>query len=293
MATGALAAGLVEFSPAERPHLGPTMTAVGTSLGLAVGGGVAGFLVQVSQRPDRYVFPAFTLLFVVLAALVLAIPETSVRRTGALPSLRPRVRVPLETRAEFFAAVPAIVAGWCVTGLFLALAPSLVSDVLHVHFGAAGGLSIAVLFLANSAGGLWSARQAARTATLLGAVALTLGAAVLAAAVVFASVPVFVGGAVVSGLGVGLTFNGTLRGISEATAASSRSEVFSAAYVVSYAALSLPSLAAGLVAPVWGLATTGYLYIACVGALSVGAAVHAARRRARQHSAVSTPLTAS
>src|SRR3954453_6810351 len=37
-ATGALAAGLVELSPEGRPHMGPTMTAVGTSFGLALGG---------------------------------------------------------------------------------------------------------------------------------------------------------------------------------------------------------------------------------------------------------------
>jgi predicted MFS family arabinose efflux permease len=290
MATGALAAGLVEFSPGERPQLGPTMTAVGTSLGLAIGGGVTGVLVQVTPRPDAYVFPALTLAFVVLAALALATPETVARRAGGLASLRPRVRVPAETRPEFLAAVPAIVAGWSVTGLFLALTPSLVSNVLHVHFGAAGGLSIAVLFIANSAGGLWSARLAARTATAPGAVLLTLGAAGLAAALVVASTPVFIVGSVVAGLGVGLTFNGTLRGISGATTAVSRSEVFSAAYVISYAALSLPSLAAGLVAPLWGLATTGYLYIAGVGVLSLGAAVHAGRRRAHQHPADSTPV---
>ncbi len=47
------------------------------------------------------------------------------------------------------------------------------------------------------------------SATLLGAVLLSLGAAGLAAALVFASPPVFIGGSIVSGLGVGLTFNGT------------------------------------------------------------------------------------
>lgn len=274
MTTGALAAGLVEFSPPGRPHLGPTMTAVGTSFGLAVGGGVVGLLVQVSPRPDAVVFPVLTLAFVVLAALVLAIPETVTRRAGGLASVRPTVRVPRTARREFFAAVPAIVAGWSVTGLFLALAPSLLSDVLHVRFGAAGGLSIAVLFLANSAGGWWAARQRVRAATLLGAVLLTLGAAGLALALVLASPTVFIGGSVVSGLGVGLTFNGTFRGISRATTATSRSEVFSAFYVVGYVALSVPSLAAGLVAPAWGLATTGYLYIAFVGVLSFGAALH-------------------
>jgi MFS family permease len=288
IATGALAAGLVEFSPAQRPHLGPTMTAVGTSLGLATGGGVAGLLVLVSPRPDAYVFPALTLAFLALAVVSTAISETVARRPAAVSSLRPRVRVPRETRPAFRAAVPAIVAGWSVTGLFLALTPSLVSDVLQVRFGPAGGFSIAVLFIANSVGGLWSARYAHRAAVLLGAVLLTVGAAGLGAALAFASAPAFLVGSVVSGLGVGLTFNGTLRAISEATTALSRSEVFSAAYVVSYAALSLPSLAAGLVAPVWGLETTGYLYIGCVGLLSLLAALNAGRQRlvVRDHVAI-------
>jgi MFS transporter len=279
-ATGALAAGLVEFSPEGRPQVGPTMTAVGTSFGLAIGGGLAGLLVQVSPRPDAEIFPALTLAFVVLAALVFAIPETVVRRGGGLAALRPRIRVPRETRREFFAALPAIVAGWSITGLFLALAPSLVRDVLHVRFGAAGGLSITVLFIANSAGGLWAARRPARGATLLGAVLLKLGAAGLAAALVFASPFVFIGGSIVSGLGAGLTFNGTFHGISGASTAKSRSEVFSAAFVVSYAALGVPSLAAGLAAPSWGLETTSYLYIAFIGALSLIATLHAGRHLA-------------
>jgi predicted MFS family arabinose efflux permease len=281
-ATGALAAGLVEFSPQDRTHVGPTMTAAGMSFGLAIGGGLAGLLVQMSPRPDAEIFPALTLAFVVLAALVLAIPETVVRRPGGPAALRPRIRVPRETRREFVAALPAIVAAWSVTGLFLALAPSLVRDVLHVRFGAAGGLSITVLFIANSAGALWAARRPARGATLLGAVLLSLGAAGLAAALVFASPSVFLGASIVSGLGVGLTFNGALRGISGATAAKSRSEVFSAAFVVSYAALGVPSLAAGLAAPSWGLETTTYLYILFIGALSLSAALHAGRHLTSQ-----------
>jgi predicted MFS family arabinose efflux permease len=277
-ATGALAAGLVEFSPEGRPHMGPTMTAVGTSFGLALGGGLAGLLVQASPHPDAVIFPALTLAFLVLAALVFAIPETSGRRPGGRAALRPAIRVPRETRQHFFAALPAIVAGWSITGFFLALAPSVVREVLHVGFGAAGGLSITVLYIANSAGGLWAVRRSARGAIFLGAVLLSLGAAGLAAALVIASPSVFIVGSIVSGLGVGMTFDGTFRDISEATNARSRSEVFSAAFVVSYAALGLPSLAAGLAAPSWGLETTSYLYAAFVGVLSVGAAIHAGRR---------------
>lgn len=279
-AASALAAGLVEFAPERRPQLGPAMTAVGTSLGMAIGAGVVGLLVQVTARPDAFVFPLLTLAFIGLAVVVLALPEPHPRRAGGLASLRPRVRVPREARPEFLATVPAIVAGWSMTGLFLALTPSLVTTVLHVGFGAAGGLGIAVLFLANSAGGLWAVRFPPWAATSLGTVCLALGSAALAAALAFASVVVFVLGSVVAGLGVGLTFTGTLRVISAATAAKDRAEVFSAAYVLSYLALSVPSLAAGLVARWWGLATTAYLYVAFVAAMSALAAAHARRPRA-------------
>lgn len=68
-------------------------------------------------------------------------------------------------------------ASWSVTGLFLTLTPSVVTDVLHVTQGAAGGLDIAALFLAGGMGGMCSAHHTVRQATLLGAVLLTVGSA--------------------------------------------------------------------------------------------------------------------
>ena len=64
------------------------MTAVGTSVGLAIGAGVVGLLVQVTTHSDLYVFPLLTLAFVSLAAVILAIPEPRTRRAGGLASLR-------------------------------------------------------------------------------------------------------------------------------------------------------------------------------------------------------------
>jgi predicted MFS family arabinose efflux permease len=279
-ATSALAAGLVEFSPAGRPHAGTTVTAVGTSFGLAAGAAVVGLLVRSIPHPDTLVFSVLTFVFLALAVTVAGIPETVAPRVGAPASLRPRVRVPQGARPRFLAAVPALVAGWSVTGLFLALTPSVVTGVLHVTWGAAGGLDIAALFLAGGVGSLWSLRHTARSATLLGAVFLTLGSAGLAVAIALSSPVTFACGSVMAGLGAGLTFTGNLRAIGESTAADSRAEVFSAVYVVSYAALSLPSLAAGLLAPSRGLKATSNLYIGFVGVLSLIALIHAGRSRA-------------
>ncbi len=290
MATGALAAGLVEFSPEGRPHMGPTMTAVGTSFGLAAGGGLAGLLVQVSPRPDAELFPALTLAFVVLAALVLRSP----RRSSDAPEHWPRCaresgfpakrggrsspRCPPSSRRGLSPDCSSHShRRWCATCCTPGSAPPAVS-------------ASRVLFIANSAGALWAGRRSAPSATLLGAVLLSLGAAGLAAALVFASPAVFIGGSIVSGMGVGLTFNGALRGISAATTAKSRSEVFSAAFVVSYAALGIPAFATGLAAPSWGLKTTSYLYISFIAVLSLSAAMHAAKTTLTTRPPARTPL---
>jgi hypothetical protein len=49
-------------------------------------------------------------------------------------------------------------------------------------------------------------------------------------------------------------------------------------YLLSYASLSIPSLAAGIVAPSWGLEATSYSFIGFVGLFSTAALVRACRR---------------
>ncbi|MDX3265779.1 MFS transporter [Streptomyces sp. MI02-2A] len=117
-AMSGLASGPVESSPP-----GPTVTAVGTNVGLAADAAVVGLLVQWVPRPDAFVFSVLTLVFLVLAVTVVRIPETVVPGAGVPASLRPRVRIPQGARPRFLAAVPALVAGRSVTGLFLAPAP--------------------------------------------------------------------------------------------------------------------------------------------------------------------------
>jgi predicted MFS family arabinose efflux permease len=274
-AMSGLAAGLLDFAPRSRPHLGTTTTAVGTSVGMATGAAVVGLLAAKTSHPDGVVFPVLTLMFLALALTSLLLPETATPRGVTLVAFRPTIRVSSQARSQFVATLPTTIAGWAATGLFLALAPSLVRDVLHLHFKAAGGLAIAVLYLAVTIGGVWSLRQRARTATILGASLMTAGAVSLALGLATGSLVEFTAAALAIGLGVGLTFNGNLRAMSAVTSATTRSETFAAIYVVSYASLSVPTLAAGILVPFSGLRATGCAFVAFVGILSAIAVVHA------------------
>ncbi|WP_329582585.1 hypothetical protein [Streptomyces sp. NBC_01361] len=160
------------------------MTAVGTSVGLAAGAAVVGLLVQSVPHPNTDVFSVLTRVFLLLAVAIWLILKTVASPVGVPVSLRPRAGSPQDSRRRFLAAVPALVASWSVTGLFLALTPSAVTGVLHVTHGAADGLDIAALFLAC---GMCSAHHTVRQATLLGAVLLTVGSAGLAVAMALPS----------------------------------------------------------------------------------------------------------
>lgn len=281
-AMSALAAGLLDFAPKSRPHWGGTLTAVGTSVGMAIGSAVVGLLVAGTSRPDLYVFPVLTLMFLGLAAASLALPETG-RPTGrALSAIRPRIRLTTEARHEFLVTSASTVAGWAATGLFLAIIPSLARDTLHVEYAAAGGLTIAALYVAVTAGGLWAVRLAGRTTAILGAALMAGGAAALALALTTASTIEFVAAALAIGLGVGLTFNGNLRAIGSVTAPEARSETFAAVYLLSYASLSVPTLIAGIVAPEWGLETTTLAFLGFIGAFALVALVVAIPQRRKR-----------
>ena len=113
-----------------------------SSLGLALGGLITSALVQYAPAPTHVIWWA---LLAVFAAGVLAVPamaEPGSRRPGALASLRPRVAVPRQVRGTFAAAVPCIVSGWALGGLYLSLGPSLAAQATNSADLLWGGLVI-------------------------------------------------------------------------------------------------------------------------------------------------------
>jgi hypothetical protein len=104
-------------------------------------------------------------------------PRRVASPVGAPVSLRPEVGAPQDSRRRFVVDVPTLMASWSGTGLLLTLTSSVVTGVLHVAQGAAGGLEITALFLAGGMGGMRSAHHTVRQATLLGAILLTVAGA--------------------------------------------------------------------------------------------------------------------
>ncbi|MFD7438770.1 MFS transporter [Streptomyces sp. NPDC059861] len=268
-ATGALSAGLLDLQPSPTSTLGPLLNSLAPASGLAAGALGTGLLVQYAPAPTTLVFALFTALFVLLAGAVFLLPEPVTPRPGAWASLRPRVSVPPEARGTFLAAVPALIATWALGGLYLALGPSLTTEGLHVDNHLVGGLVVTTLFGAGAAASLVVRGAAPRRVIAAGSVALAIGTALTLLALAASSTPLFFFATALAGAGFGSTFLSAFRSLAALAGPKDRAKLIAAVYVVSYLALSVPAVLAGLAVPSLGLTTTTTIYGAGVVVLAL------------------------
>jgi MFS family permease len=259
VALGALGAALVDTEPAGSGR-GTLMNSVLPALGLAVGALGAGVLLEYAPSPIQAVFWVLIAIMVLTLVGLLAMPETALRRPGALASLRPDLRVPAKVRPAFLAGLPIFVATWAVGGIYLSLGGSLAAGVFGLRNHVVGGLVVAVLTLSGALASYLLRAAPPRRSTWLGSYALVLGLLLALAGIAAPSPVLFFLGSAVTGLGFGGSYLGALRAVMATVPAGSRAATLSAVLTVSYLAFSGPAIIAGWAATRVGLrdAAVGY-----------------------------------
>jgi predicted MFS family arabinose efflux permease len=281
--TGALGAALLDFQRSDRP-LGPLVNSASPGLGLSLGAVGAGLLVEFVGAPTDWVFGVLTGVFLLSAAGVLLLPESSPRTPGALASLRPQVHVPRAQRPAFLVVLPCLAATWALGGLYASLGPSLVAGVFGVDDHLVGSLLILALNGTGLVGSLTLRGVAPERAMVGGALVFAVGVGGTVAALVAGSLALFFGAAVVSGFGFGGAFLGAMATVTRGVAPGERAGLLSSVFVVSYLMFSVPAIAAGVAAGEIGLERTAEIYGAAVIllALSAAASLELRRRRAAE-----------
>ncbi|WP_158867465.1 MFS transporter [Leifsonia sp. AG29] len=285
VATGAamstFTASLVELAPERRKKLGATIGSTAPVGGLALGALFAGLSVQFTAQPTLIVFATLALLFAAGLLVVLASPETVARRAGAVRSLVPRLRIPVEARREFGSAVPLFIATWMLAGLFIGLSPSILHGVFRLDSGLLNGAIVAAPPAVGAVAGLLLTRAPARTTTVWGMVAVISGVAIAGAGIAGALLPLLFIGAVVAGAGFGAGFSAMLRILAPLAPNDQRAELFAGIFLVSYLAYGVPALVAGELIAVVGLLPTALGYTVAIAVASAVALTVQARLLAR------------
>ena len=205
-------------------------------------------------------------LTVLAVAGVWIAPETSERR-GRIGFQR--LSVLPEVRSVFVTASIAGFAGFAVTGLFTAVAPSFIADVIGIGNHAVAGAVACSLFAASAAAQVLAGRIEAQRAVALGCAVLVVGMVIIAASLHLSSLALLIVGAVVAGVGQGISFSRGLAALAERTPPDRRAEVSSTYFAIAYVATSLPVVGEGLAVEAWGLRTAGIVFALAVSALAV------------------------
>ncbi|MEU1199105.1 MFS transporter [Streptomyces sp. NPDC005813] len=280
-AMGAIGAGLVDLQPARNPRLGALVGGASILLGLALGGLGSGVLVQYAPAPRTLIYLVLVVAFSITLAGTLFMPESAVRRPGALGSLMPRVSLPPRMRPHIVLTTPSLVALWAVGGFYLSLGPSLTATVLGVQNRVLSGVVIAVLTGAGALGQfLLRGRSPLR---ILSTGSVTLGIGMLITLIgVAATVPsAYLLGTALAGFGYGASLLGAMRTVAAQAAPEERATAFAVLFLISYLAFGLPAVAAGVFSTHLGLIPTSVGYAVAVIALAVLALAGLAARKRR------------
>jgi MFS family permease len=264
-AVGALGAGLLEIDKVK----GTIANGVAPVTGTATGALVSGVFVQYLPDPTRLIFVALMVAFAMEIVGVAVMPETSTPKAGALASLRPQIALPAAARRPLIAAVPALVAVWSLAGFYGALGPTLVHLLSGSDSFVLAGLSLFVLAAAGAVTVYLVRDVAPHRVMLLGATALLLGVGVTVLSIDAGATAWFFLGTAIAGVGFGGGFQGGLRTVLPLAHPHERAGVLSAIYVVSYLALGLPAVVAGVLVEHLGVTTTAREYAAVVMVLAV------------------------
>ena len=277
--TGTATAAVIEAAPPSWRTKAAAVATIANVGGLGAGPVIAGLLVQYAPAPLDLAFIVHILLTLLAGIAVLIVPETSPRSGGIGVQ---RLSIPAEVRSVFVIAGLAAFAGFSVTGLFMAVAPAFVADVVGIDNHALAGLVAASIFAASAVAQIGARGIPPQRAVAIGCGVLITGMAILVVALHFSSLAGLVTSGLVAGVGHGMTFSRGLAAVMERTPAQRRAEVSSTYFVVAYVAISLPVVGEGLAAQAWGLRTAGVSFAVAVAALAGICLVAILAREARE-----------
>jgi MFS family permease len=213
LATGTLmpaaTAALIDLDPSPDGRRGSQQAVLAFLAGASIGSLLAGAMAQYLPHPTVLPFVVVALLDVAGLVWLVRLPPNALNQGTGKPLHLQQLSVPADIREAFSVAAAVVIIAWSLGGIYAALGPSMVRQVLHQtsHFSAG-----AILFLFNvSAGGcqLLFRRAEARQLMRAGIVMIVIALAGVQVAFAGDSSVMFILATIVAGAGQGLCYVGS------------------------------------------------------------------------------------
>ncbi|NKS54221.1 MFS transporter [Rhodococcus hoagii] len=269
---GAATATVIELAPESWKSRAPAVATAANIGGLGLGPLLAGLLAQYGPAPLHTSFIVDLVLLTVVGVGIWYISDPVDVTPGARPAVQ-KLSVPTNMRSVFTRAAIAAFAGFAVTGSFAGVAPSFVSHIIGIESHAVAGALVATLLLCSALAQIAGRRVATDRALISGCALLAIGVLLVVVGLGAESFTFLAVGAMISGIGQGLSFSKGLSAVLAASPTHRRAEVTSAYFLVAYAAISLPIVGQGMAAAYWGLQTAGIILNVAVAVLTLAALI--------------------
>lgn len=270
--TGTATAAIVELAPPRHRARATLVAAVVNIGGLGLGPLLAGACAEIASDPLRlpYIVHLALLLPAVVAIALMPGPATSTPPPQyGRERKAPRLGVPRELRPLFFRAGSAAFAAFATLGLFSAIAPSVIHELLGLSSPLLTGAVASLVFTASAVGQLSMGSLDAPTALRAGCLLMVAGALLIAAALALSSLILLMAGGTTAGLGNGLSFRAGLAALNAQAPPEQRGTVNSSFFVIAYVAISLPIVGVGAASQAVGLRAAGLAFTGCIAALAL------------------------
>lgn len=279
-ATAYLGEARASAAPEESPVFATSIAGAANLGGLALGSLIGGAMAEV--LPDPLVLPhvLFLVLLTIALGAVALVPET-VARTGPVPRYRPqKLSVPRASRGIFLVAAFGAFAGFAVFGLFSSLIPSFLGGEFDDADHLLAGASVFAIFGASAVGQLALVSARLRTQLSVAVIACAAGLLAVAAGALLVVLPLFLGGGVLAGLGVGLLFRGAIGTALAVAEPGHAGESVALLFLIAYLGPVIPVLAVGAGLSVAPPLAVLLVFVALVGSAAVTAGLIMRRRAA-------------
>lgn len=282
-AQGTASAALADFEPSDNRARAAMIGSVCVAGGIAAGPLLGGVLAQ--YVPGPLVVPhavEIVLLGLAFVLLLVLVPGASGNAGRWRPS---RPNVPASMRRTFALAGVSAFLAFSVSALFLTLMPSYVTQVAGTHNLALAGGIVALMLGCSAAVQPPVRRVSTVRSQTAGLALLAVGLAGIIGAAQTASLVVVLIATVVTGVGQGLAFGGSLGAVNAVAPEDRRGDILSSYYVTVYVGLALPIIGVGVLALLVGQLVAVEIFAAVIVVLCLlGLTAH--RRDARRRPAI-------
>ncbi|PTJ79524.1 MFS transporter [Staphylococcus kloosii] len=236
---------IVNLAPDEKKNQASTIASSVNMLGLGFGPLLCGVLAQYLPYALHLVFIVDIVLLIPAFIGIWLMPEPIKDKQSFRIKVQ-KLSVPSNIRGTFIYAVIPVFVGFSMLGLFTAISPNFLGEILNIQNKAIIGLTVFLVFCASTVGQLLFKQKSDYSVLMLGSATLIVGVILVGISLLLSSYILLLIGAIVSGLGQAFSFRAGLSTVNSVSPQDKQAEITSTFFTIAYIAISIPVVGVGL-----------------------------------------------